>query len=201
VSRERPLRVALTGGIASGKSYCLSRFAAMGVPTIDADRLAHEAVEPGSPALDAVITRFGQSVVQTGGRLDRGALGKLVFADASARRDLERIIHPVVYARISEWFSTLEPSTSFAVADVPLLYETGRDGDFHAVVVATCTPEQQLQRLLARGGLTETEARQRINAQLPLADKVRRATHVVDTSKDFAETDRQVEQIVRKLSA
>jgi len=193
------MRVALTGGIATGKSYCLGRFARMGVPTIDADRLAHDAVERGRPALNAVIARFGTGVVQADGRLDRAALGRLVFSDAAARRDLEGIIHPLVYAGISEWFSKIESSTAFAIADVPLLYETGREGDFDAVTVTTCGPEQQMQRLLSRNGLTETEARRRIEAQMPLTEKVRRATYVIDTSKDFAETDRQIGDVARLI--
>jgi len=200
VSPGGPLRVALTGGIATGKSYCLAKFASLGVPTIDADRLAHSAVDPGSAALASVARRFGSGLLQPDGRLDRAALARLVFADASARRDLEQIIHPVVYAGIESWFSTLT-GKPFGVADVPLLFETGRDADFDRVIVTTCSPEQQLERLKTRGGLSEAEARQRLAAQLPLAEKVRRAAHVIDTSGTFEETDRQIDQIVSSISA
>jgi dephospho-CoA kinase len=170
------------------------------VPTIDADRLAHDAVEPGSQGLAAVARRFGSSLVLPDGQLDRAALGRLVFADASARRDLEAIIHPIVYASIGRWFSSLDANQAFAVADIPLLFETGRETDFDRVIVTTCRPEQQLERLQARGGLTDLEARQRIAAQMPLAEKVRRATHVIDTSRTLAETDRQVAELVEKMS-
>src|SRR4051812_17485409 len=94
VTHAAPLRVALTGGIATGKSYCLARFAALGAPTIDADALAHNLVEPGTAALSAIVSRFGASILRPDGHLDRAALGRVVFADPAARRDLERIIHP-----------------------------------------------------------------------------------------------------------
>src|SRR6185436_13472853 len=123
------------GGIATGKSHCLAKFATLGVPTIDADRLAHDAVEPGSQGLAGVVRRFGSSLVLPNGQLDRAALGRLVFADAAARRDLEAIIHPIVYASIARWFSTLGADERFAVADIPLLFETGREADFDRVIV------------------------------------------------------------------
>jgi dephospho-CoA kinase len=103
------LRVALTGGIATGKSYCLGRFAALGVPTIDADQLAREVVIPGSAGLRAIVERFGDAVLQPGGTLDRAALGRIVFADRVARADLESIVHPEVYRRIREWYVALPP--------------------------------------------------------------------------------------------
>jgi len=192
------VRVALTGGIATGKSHCLAKFATLGVPTIDADRLAHDAVEPGSHGLAAVLRRFGSNLVLPNGQLDRAALGRLVFADASARLDLEAIIHPIVYASIARWFSTLGANEAFGVADIPLLFETEREGDFDCVIVTACRPEQQLERLQARG-LTDLEARQRLDAQMPLAEKLGRATHVIDTSGTLAETDRQVEELVQKM--
>jgi dephospho-CoA kinase len=213
-----PRRVGLTGGIASGKSYCLARFADLGVPTIDADVLARDAVAPGTAALAAIVARFGRGILQPDGRLDRNALGRRVFADAAARHDLERIVHPVVHAAIGNWFAQTETDTgsrfpegvretdsrcrfSFAIADVPLLYETGREADFDGgVIVAVCTPEQQLERLLARGGLSEAEARQRIGAQQPLAEKARRADYVIDTSGTKDVTDRQVVDVFERLS-
>src|ERR671913_301615 len=104
------LRVALTGGIATGKSYCLGRFEARGVPVIDADRLAREAVMPGSRALEAVATRFGDRILLADGTLDRSALGRIVFNDRAARADLEAIVHPEVYRRIGERFATRPPA-------------------------------------------------------------------------------------------
>ena len=194
------LQVALTGGIATGKSYCLGRFAALGIPTIDADRLAREAVAPGSPGLAAVAQRFGAHIVREDGTLDRAALGKIVFSDRAARADLEAIVHPDVYRRIREWFAQLPHGTPVAMADIPLLFETGHEHDFDAVVVAACTPEEQLRRLVARDGLSETDARARLEAQSPIDEKVRRAQFVIRTDIGFPQTDEEIERIYRKLA-
>ena len=130
------LRVALTGGIATGKSYCLERFARLGAPVIDADVLAREAVAPGTPALEAVAARFGFSVLTPEGALNRSALARIVFSDARARAALEAIVHPEVYRRIREWFANLPPGTILGIADIPLLYETGQEHEFDRVIVA-----------------------------------------------------------------
>ena len=194
------LQVALTGGIATGKSYCLGRFAALGIPTIDADRLAREAVAPGSPGLAAVAQRFGAHIVREDGTLDRAALARIVFSDRTARADLEAIVHPDVYRRIREWFAQLPHGTTVAIADIPLLFETGHEHDFDAVVVAACTPEEQLRRLVARDGLSETDARARLEAQSPIDEKVRRAQFVIRTDIGFPQTDEEIERIYRKLA-
>ena len=194
------LQVALTGGIATGKSYCLARFAELGVPTVDADRLARLAVAPGSPGLAAVVRRFGEGVLRADGTLDRPALAKIVFADRGARMDLEAIVHPEVYRRIREWFAQLPPGTPLAIADIPLLFETGHEHEFDAVVVAACSAEEQLRRLMARNGLTETDARARLAAQSPIEEKVRRARYVIRTDHGFAETDAEIKRVYKRLS-
>jgi dephospho-CoA kinase len=194
------LQVALTGGIATGKSYCLARFAELGVPTIDADRLARLAVAPGSPGLAAVARRFGAAVVRADGTLDRAALAKIVFADRIARTDLEAIVHPDVYRRIREWFAQLPLGTPLAIADIPLLFETGHEHELDAVVVAACRPEEQLRRLVARDGLPEADARARLAAQSPIDEKVRRAHYVIRTDGGFTETDTEIERVYRSLS-
>jgi dephospho-CoA kinase len=194
------LQVALTGGIATGKSYCLGRFAALGIPTIDTDRLAREAVAPGSPGLAAVAQRFGAHIVREDGTLDRAALARIVFSDRTARADLEAIVHPDVYRRIREWFAQLPHGTPVAMADIPLLFETGHEHDFDAVVVAACAPEEQLRRLVARDGLSETDARARLEAQSPIDEKVRRAQFVIRTDIGFPQTDEEIERIYRKLA-
>lgn len=193
-----PLRVALTGGIATGKSHCLARFAALGAAVIDADQLARVVVQPGTPGLAAVIARFGPSIARADGSLDRDALGRLVFADAAARLDLEAIIHPAVYQAIEAWFEGRLPESSLAIADIPLLFETRHEGDFDHVIVAACTPAQQLERLRARG-LSDADARQRLASQLPIEEKARRADHVIDTSGSIADTDRQVIEVWEAL--
>jgi dephospho-CoA kinase len=195
------LRVALTGGIATGKSYCLARFAALGVPTIDADVLAREAVAPGTPGLAAVAVRFGAGVLSADGTLDRPALGRIVFGDAKARAALEAILHPEVYRRIREWFANLPAGTRVAMADIPLVFETGHHHDFDEVVVAACPPEEQVGRVMARDHLSDAEARARLAAQWPIDEKVTRADHVIWTDRGFAETEGQVRTLYAQLTA
>ena len=192
-------RVALTGGIATGKSTVRACLERLGVQTIDADQLAREAVAPGSAGLAAVVERFGREVLDPGGALDRKALAKIVFADAAARVALEAIVHPVVHAATDAWYDQLDPATTFAVADIPLLYEVRRDVDFDAVMVAACAPSTQLERLRSRDGLSEEEARRRIAAQLPIEEKVRRADYVIRTDGTREQTERATETVFQVL--
>lgn len=195
-------RVALTGGIATGKSHVRSRFAALGVPTIDADTLAREAVDVGTPGLSAVVERFGRDVLDPSGALDRHKLAAIIFADPAARRDLEAIVHPAVRRATEEWFVALDGGRhSFAIADIPLLFEVGRERDFDVVIVTAADPETQVQRIIARDGATEAEARSRIAAQLPTAAKVARADYVIRTDGTFAATEAQVDDVFKALSA
>ena len=193
-------RIALTGGIATGKSHVRARFEALGVPTIDSDVLARQAVAVGSPGLAKVVERFGPGILDASGALDRHKLGSIVFADAAARHDLEHIIHPDVQRATSAWFESLPPHHAFAIADIPLLYEIGRDRDFDAVIVAACDRETQLQRVMKRDGLSETDARRRIAAQLPIDEKVQRADFVIRTDGPFDETNRQVDELADQLA-
>ncbi len=195
------LRVALTGGIATGKSFCLSRLAALGAAVIDADILAREAVAPGSPGLVEVARRFGPGVLRADGSLDRAALGQLVFANRTARADLEAIVHPHVYRRINEWFADLPAGPRIAIADIPLLFETGHQHDFERVIVCACEHAEQLRRLLARDQLTPAEAQARLDAQWPIEEKVRRADYVIRTDGSFAETEGQVRAVYEALSS
>jgi dephospho-CoA kinase len=196
------LRVALTGGIASGKSTCLAQFAALGAPTVDADVLAHRALDPGSPGLDAVIARFGRSLLNADGSLDRARLADIVFNDPSDRRDLEAIVHPVVYEAIQRWFDDLGRRANgprIGIADIPLLYETGRDHDFDRVIVVVCSRERQIQRVMARDHLDLDAAEARLNAQWPLETKRTRADEVIDTDGTKAETADAVKAVWAKL--
>jgi dephospho-CoA kinase len=193
------LRVALTGGIATGKSYCLQRFVELGAATIDADALAREVVMPGTPGLRAVVERFGDGLLAPDGTLDRPALGRLVFGDTKARAQLEALIHPEVYRRIREWFANLPAQTRVAIADIPLVFETGHYHDFDRVVVAACAPEEQVRRVMARDSLPESDARARIAAQWPIGEKVARTQHVIWTDRGFADTDRQVADVFTAL--
>lgn len=194
-------RVALTGGIATGKSHVLAQFGQLGVPTIDADKLAREVVAPGTPGLKAVVERFGQGVLDGTGVLDRRTLGSIVFSDPGARRDLEDIIHPAVRRAIDEWFASLgDQAPGFAIADIPLLYETARHREYDVVIVTVCDPAAQLARIMARDRISEAEARARIAAQLPIGEKTSRADYVINTDGAFEETNRQVRDVFKRLS-
>lgn len=194
------LRVALTGGIATGKSHVRSRVAARGVPTVDADSIVHDLFRAGSDVPIEIADRFGSTMLRPDGGVDRAALGALVFSDEASRRALEAIVHPRVYGRIEEWMSRqARDGAGWVLADIPLVFETGRDAEFDRVIVVACSPEQQVRRIIERDGVDEAAARARLAAQWPIADKVLRATDVVDTSGTFDETDRQVDAICAAL--
>jgi dephospho-CoA kinase len=196
------LKVGLTGGIATGKSYVLEQFRRRGVPCLDADTLAHGVTASGTEATTAIAARFGAGVLAADGAVDRARLGPIVFADAAARRDLEAIVHPAVYRAIAAGVRAFEilGRDPFVIVDVPLLYETGAAKDFDRVIVTACLPATQLARLQQRG-LSEAEARQRVAAQWPTDEKASRADFVVTTDGTFDETNAQVEAIDRKLRA
>jgi dephospho-CoA kinase len=194
------LKVALTGGIATGKSHVLAECRRHGVPCLDADELAHGVTTTGTEATAAIADRFGPSVLDAAGAVDRKALGRIVFADPVARRDLEQIVHPAVYRAIAAGLRGFEllGDAPLAIVDVPLLYETGRAGDFDKVVATVCDPHHQLARLRARG-LTEAEAQARLAAQMSAAEKAARADFVVTTNGTFEETNAQVLEVLAKL--
>jgi dephospho-CoA kinase len=192
-------RIALTGGIATGKSYVASRLREAGVPVVDADVLAREAVAPDSPGLRAVIERFGADVITQEGALDRGRLGQIVFRDKQARRDLEAIIHPYVRGRIDEFFDALPSDQAFAVADIPLLYETGRQRQFDKVLVVATSRDNQIARIMRRDGLSREDAERRLATQLPIDAKVALADYVIRTDGTHAETDAQVKALLHEL--
>jgi len=192
------LRIALTGGIASGKSTVAERLAERGAVIIDADLLAREVVEPGTPALAAIVERFGLGVLDGPG-LNRARLGALVFADPAARRELERIVHPAVRARAAELEQQL--SARFVVHVIPLLVETGQQDRFDICVVVDIDPEIQLSRLMARSGLAEQDARSRVAAQVDRETRRGAADFVLDNSGEPADLERQVETLWAKLLA
>ncbi len=196
------MRVVLTGGIATGKSHVLDRFAAAGVPTSDADRWAHDAMAPGGPAWRDVRDRFGPEVIDAGGRVDRRLLGAIVFADDAARADLNAIVHPRVRSAIGAWFDEIErrPTHRFGVVAIPLFFESARTESFDRVIVTACERSAQVARVVARG-FSRDEAERRIAAQLPTAEKVRRADYVIRTDGTLVDTDRQVDALYRELAS
>jgi dephospho-CoA kinase len=193
------VRVALTGGIASGKSMVAAVLAARGAIIIDADVLAREVVEPGTPALAAIIDRFGEQVVAEG-RLDRARLAQIVFADSLARRDLERIVHPAVRARAAE-LEQAAGAAAIVVHVIPLLVETGQQGDFDLVVTVDVDHETQIQRLAARNGFTRAEAESRIAAQASREDRRSAADFVVDNTGSVTRLREQIDALWAELNS
>jgi len=184
------VRVGLTGGIASGKSLVAADLAARGAIIIDADVLAREVVEPGTPALAAIVERFGSKVL-TDGQLDRSRLGEIVFADPLARRDLERIVHPAVRARAIELERGAE-GAAVVVHVIPLLVETGQQQNFDFVVTVDVDQETQIQRLMARNGFSRAEAESRIAAQATREDRRAAADVVLDNTGTLARLRDQI---------
>jgi dephospho-CoA kinase len=192
--------VGLTGGIASGKSTVSAILAELGAVVIDADALAREVVQRGTPGLEAVVAEFGPEVLTPEGDLDRPAMGAIVFADPDARRRLEAIIHPLVHRRGAE-LEAAAPADAVVVHDIPLLAEGGRAGSFDAVIVVDAPPELQVARMVADRGWTREDAEARIAAQASRKDRLAIATHVVDNTGSLADLRVQVEAIYASLAA
>jgi dephospho-CoA kinase len=194
------LRLGLTGGIASGKSAVAAMLREMGFRVLDADSLAHKLIEPGQPAHDEILHEFGPSITDASGRIDRAKLGAIVFSDRAKLDRLNAIVHPrvaeVVFRKFDEW--ERKGTRDAAFVEAALLIESRIHEKLDGLVVAWCKPEQQLDRLLARG-LSEAEARRRIAAQLPVEEKLRLATEKIDCSGPLEETRRQVEALAVKL--
>ncbi|MEP6782884.1 MAG: dephospho-CoA kinase [Acidobacteriota bacterium] len=193
-------KIALTGGIATGKSQVANRLKEAGVPLVDADLLAREVVTPGSTALNAIRKRFGPDAVRRDGSMDRVRVAQIVFKDKRARLDLEAIIHPAVVKAVNDFFAALPKKTPFAVADIPLLYETGRDKDFDAVIVVSCPRAVQLQRLMERSRLSREDAERRLAAQLPIEKKVAKATYIIKNEGTIDELNAQVDALIASLT-
>jgi dephospho-CoA kinase len=193
------MNIGLTGGIACGKSTVAAMLAARGAILVDADAIAREVVEPGSPALDEIAARFGQDVINEDGSLYRKRLGEIVFADREAKRDLEQILHPrirqIMMGRMRE-NESLYPD-KLVVVDVPLLYESKLESWFSEVMVVYVPRETQLTRLIQRDGLTTEQAESRLSAQLPIDEKKARADYVIDNQGSLSVTEEQVETFLR----
>lgn len=207
------LLVGLTGGIGSGKTEVSRRLAALGAVVVDADVIAREVVEPGTPGLDEVVAAFGPEVLVPEGanaRLDRDRLAALVFTDPQARARLNAIVHPLVRARTAELVAQAAAADPHAVVvnDVPLLVEAGlagpdrgARGHYDAIVVVAADPATQRRRLVEQRGMTPADADARIAAQAPLADKLAVADYVVNNDGDLAALDAQVRQVWAHLAA
>lgn len=194
------LRVGLTGGIGSGKSRVSAVLADQGAVVIDSDRLAREVVEPGTDGLAAVVARFGTDVLAADGALDRGVLGARIFTDADGRRDLERIIHPLVRARAAQ-IERSAAADAVVVHDIPLLVETGQADAFDVVVVVDAPVETQVERLVADRGMTADAALERIAAQATRKERTEVADVVVDNTGTLAALTDRAQRLWDELSA
>lgn len=193
------LAVGLTGGIGSGKSTVARMLQAHGAVLIDADRIAREAVEPGTPGLARVVAEFGPGVLAPDGSLDRPALGAIVFADDERRATLNAIVHPLVKDRTAQLVGTL-PDDAVVVHDVPLLVENGLAAQYDVVLVVDVPTETQVRRLVTDRGMAEEDARARIAAQATREERLAAADSVIDNSGDVASLDMQVDAVWNGLS-
>jgi dephospho-CoA kinase len=187
--------IGLTGGIATGKSTVAAMLAGRGAAVVDADRIAHEVVEPGTAGLEAVIGAFGSAVVTATGELDRARLAGIVFADAESRHRLEALTHPLILARVADQVAELVLSAPPLIAvGIPLLFEMGRGSDFPGgVLLVYADAATQLRRLRERDGLGDEAGRQRLAAQLPIEQKRGLATWVIDNGGRRADTEAAVD--------
>jgi dephospho-CoA kinase len=196
------LLVGLTGGIASGKSVVAARLAELGATIVDADRVAREVVEPGTPALARIAEEFGPGVIASDGSLDRPALGAIVFGDPTKLVVLNAITHPAVLTRSHELFDAAASANPDAIVvyDVPLLLEArGKGGEFEVVIVVEAEPEVRVRRMMELRGMSETDARARIASQASNADRRAIADHVIDANRSLDETLRQTDEVWRML--
>jgi len=191
----------LTGGIATGKSTVAAVFEAAGVRLIDADRIARKAARKGSPAYREIVAHFGTEVLQNSGEIDRKHLATIIFNNPTEQRALERIVHPRVRRAIDRRIGRLREQAPDAVVvvDIPLLFETGLQKGLDAVIVVYAPEHLQIERLMARDGLSRPEALLRIRAQMPIEAKKALATYLIDNSGDLESTRAQALEVYRQL--
>jgi dephospho-CoA kinase len=194
------LRVGLTGGIASGKSTVAGLLIDRGCPVLDADPLGHALMRPGEAAYHEIVREFGDVVLTPDGIVDRKKLGAIVFREPQQLAALNRILHPKILDAVQRWFASLDRvgGPDFAFVEAALLVEAGYRPNLDRLVVCWCTPEQQLERLMARG-LSQEQAQQRLAAQMPIDEKRRAGDDTIDCSGSLADTERQVDELVEML--
>ena len=197
------LKIGLTGGIACGKSFVLNEFRQLGVHCIDADDVAHQVILPGEPAYRDIVEHFGTGILGDDSVIDRTKLGAAVFGDEGQRQRqrqrLNGIVHPRIHQELDRRLARLQQEAgsepALAMVDAALMVETGSYRKYDCVVVVSCRPEQQLERLLGRGGLTRPEAQARIDSQMPIREKVRFADFVIDNSGDRGRTRDRIREV------
>lgn len=198
------LRVGLTGGIATGKSYVTTVLRELGSEIRDADAIAHEVIKPGTPAYEEIVREFSPVVpdlLNPNGTINRRNLGAFVFRHSERLTQLNTIVHPRVFAAQDEWMREIAASRpdAIAIVDAALMIETGLYKRFDKIIVVHCTPEIQLSRLMERNQLSREEASARIASQMPASEKLRYADYSIDTSTDFEDTRQQTVKIWQQL--
>jgi len=191
----------LTGGVASGKSTVAEMFRALGARIIDADKFGHDLLRARLPAYQEAVRRFGNTVLDSSGEIDRKRLGAIVFADPAALQDLNAILHPRIIEAVETCAAQYAQANPFDVilVDAALIFEAGIGAKFQKVIVVWCRPEQQIERLMTKSELTREAAAQRIASQMPPEEKRRRADFLIDNSGDLASTRTQVQSIYPRL--
>lgn len=195
------LRVGLTGSIAVGKSFVCDVFRELGCHVLDADHTARDVVKRGTPGLARIVEEFGNEVITNDGELDRAKMAAIVFANEKKLLLLNSILHPLVFESQNKWLAARESEDpkGIAIVDAALMIESGGYKRYDKLIVVWCEPDIQLKRLRLRNDLPEDEAKKRIAAQMPQEEKKRYADLLVDTSKGFEDTKRQVCEVFEKL--
>jgi len=197
------LKVGLTGGLASGKTFVATLLENHGCHVIHADRIGHEVLLPEGEAYPAVVQEFGCDILQPDGHIDRKILGKLVFADPKRLELLNELVHPHVFRRQEEFFARVaaQDPAGIAIVEAAIMIEVGSYKRYDRLIVTYCSPEQQIERFREREGASEADARARLERQMPLDAKRKFADYVIDTSGPKGETARRVEEVYQKLRA
>ncbi|HMS41765.1 MAG TPA: dephospho-CoA kinase [Pyrinomonadaceae bacterium] len=195
------LKVGLTGSIAVGKSFVCEVLRELGAFVLDADLTAREVVAPNTVGLQKIVENFGAEILQPNGELDRVKLGAIVFGDEPKRQLLNSIVHPLVIESQNDWLAETEREnpSAIAVIDAALMIESGGYERFTKLIVVWCQPAIQLERLMLRNNLSESEALKRINSQMPQDEKKRYADFLIDTSEGFEATRLKTTEVFREL--
>jgi len=193
----------LTGGIGSGKSTAAALFASLGAVTINSDEIGRDMMKPGTVVYDRIVSGFGNDVVDANGQLDRAKLAEIVFHDLDKLKHLNAIVHAPVLREIDRriQFERAKNPQAVVVVESAVLFEAGQERRFDKMIVAWCTPEQQVERFVSRSHMAEADVRARMAAQMPGDEKKRRADFVIDTSSSLADTERQVKEVFAQLQA
>jgi dephospho-CoA kinase len=199
--KDVSLLVGLTGGIGSGKTLAASIFKNLGAIIIDADILCRELVMPGQPALQEIAQRFGHDILNSAGELDRKELASIVFQDANSKKDLENILHPLVFAEEQRFYQAIcQPNPhALVIIDAALLIESGNYKNVDKVILVACDEENQIQRVLKRGGFNREEVSDRIRSQMPLAEKRKFADYIIENDSTEEHLRESVEKLSQKL--